>query len=78
MVDRILNIIISPRSIEACKRLCYEEKELLIRKLENIVHESIPHEFEDDKEYYLQLKLKHYEKRRQEKLKQLIDVLCIS
>lgn len=64
----------SPRSLEAMKRLCYTEADLLKKHIEDFIYDPVPNEFSDDANYYFEVKAEHYEKRRQEKLKMLIKV----
>lgn len=61
--------------MEALKRLCLEEHELLIKTKEDFKAQPIPAEFVDDKEYFCEVKAEHYEKRRREKLKLAIEVI---
>jgi hypothetical protein len=64
----------SPRSLEALRRLCYEQHELLIKTKEDFMNDPVPSEFADDAQYFFEVKAEHYEKRRQEKLKHLLEV----
>ena len=64
----------SPRSLEALKRLCYEEHELLQKTKEDFIDDPVPSEFQDDRELFVELKVEHYERRRQEKIKHLLQV----
>jgi len=67
---RFLN---SPRSLEALKRLCLEEYELLSKKKEEFMNQPVPLEFQEDKNYFWEVKAEHYEKRRREKVKLAIQ-----
>lgn len=56
------------------KRLCYTEADLITKHIEDFINDPVPNEFADDANYYFEVKVEHYEKRRQEKLKALIKV----
>mgnify|MGYP006933351589 FL=1 len=38
------------------------------------MHDELPAEFQNDRSFYIELKLENYEKRRQEKVKMCIEV----
>lgn len=69
------DIDISPRSIEALRNLCFEEVELLMKKKEDFINEALPEEFANERNYYAEIKLDHYETRRQEKVKMCLEVM---
>jgi len=47
----------------------------LIISKEEFYNHPIPPEFQDDKDYFCEVKAEHYEKRRKEKLKMALQVI---
>lgn len=64
-------ILDSPRSIEACRRQGIEPAELLVKKLEEI-KAMFSGEILDRKA--LEIRLQHYEEKRREKVRLLLEV----
>jgi len=64
----------SPRSIEACKMLGFSESDLLIKTKEDFMNDPVPKQFADHKDEYLDLKVTYYEKARQIRVRQCIEV----
>jgi hypothetical protein len=46
----------------------------LAKTKEDFIHDHVPSEFADDAQYFFEVKAEHHERRREEKLKHLIDV----
>lgn len=45
-----------------------------MKKKEDFINDALPEEFANERQYYAELKLEHYEMRRLEKLKLCIEV----
>ena len=60
--------------MQAIKKLGFEENELLTKKKEDFYNDALPDEFAQERDYYAELKLEHYEMRRQEKVRMCIEV----
>lgn len=58
----------SPRSKEACRRLGFEERELLIWPPEAVSKAGVPEQFRDDEGYFLEVKAEFLEQKRVEKV----------
>lgn len=48
-----------------------------MKNKEDFINDALPEEFANERDYYAELKLEHYEMRRQEKLKLCIEVSAI-
>jgi len=58
----------SPRSLDACRRLGFSENELLKKNWVEIKETTIPEQFKDDSEHFLEIKAEFFEKKRLEKV----------
>lgn len=49
-----------------------------MKKKEDFINDALPEDFANERDYYAELKLEHYELRRQEKVKMCIEVITCS
>ena len=68
------NFLDSPRSLEALKRLGFEEHELLRKNIEEFKDTPIPEQFKEDAEHFLEVKWEFCERKRLEKVDQALKM----
>ena len=73
-LSRKSNFLDSPRSLEALKRLGFEEHELLRKNIEEYKETPIPEQFKEDAEHFLEVKWEFLERKRLEKVDQALKM----